>query len=72
MQKRVAPLARAVRAAAPAAPVSEHGAAEEAFAAAQGEAGEGDKIVVFGSFLTVTAVMEQLRAAEARRESPHG
>ena len=65
-------LADAVRAVAPGALVAEHASAEAAFVAARGEAGEGDKIVVFGSFLTVTAVMEQMRAAEARRESSHG
>ncbi len=34
-------------------PVTEHGSVAEALAAARKEAGENDKIVVFGSFLTV-------------------
>ena len=34
-------------------PITEHGSVAEALAAARSEAGEGDKIVVFGSFLTV-------------------
>ena len=34
-------------------PINEHGSVAEALAAARSEAGEGDKIVVFGSFLTV-------------------
>ena len=72
MQSTLDALADAVRAAASGAVFSEHASAEKAFVAAQGEAGEGDKIVVFGSFLTVTAVMEHLRAAEARREPSHG
>ena len=33
-------------------PINEHGSVAEALAAARSEAGEGDKIVVFGSFLT--------------------
>ena len=34
-------------------PITEHGSVAEALAAARKEAGENDKIVVFGSFLTV-------------------
>ncbi|VCU70389.1 Bifunctional protein FolC [Pigmentiphaga humi] len=38
-----------------------------AFAAAQERAGEGDRIVVFGSFLTVAGVLASMRAAKAAR-----
>jgi dihydrofolate synthase/folylpolyglutamate synthase len=48
-------------------PVSKHGSVSEAFAAALESAGENDKIVVFGSFLTVGEVMEWLK----RRTSKH-
>jgi dihydrofolate synthase/folylpolyglutamate synthase len=47
--------------------VSKHGSVSEAFAAALESAGENDKIVVFGSFLTVGEVMEWLK----RRTSKH-
>ena len=48
-----AELARALREAGVTAPVREHENPAAALAAARGEAGENDKIVVFGSFLTV-------------------
>jgi len=50
-------LERALRAAGAAEPVSRHRSVAAALAAARGEAGEGDKIVVFGSFLTVAEAM---------------
>jgi len=46
---------------------TEHDSAANAFAAAIGNAGENDKIVVFGSFLTVGEVTEWLK----RRTSKH-
>jgi dihydrofolate synthase/folylpolyglutamate synthase len=48
-----------------------HGSVAAAFAAAKGEAGENDKIVVFGSFLTVAEVMQGL-AAPAGGAAAHG
>lgn len=51
------------------APVSEHASPAEAYAAARSEASESDKILIFGSFLTVGDVMarlEQERGGEAR------
>jgi dihydrofolate synthase / folylpolyglutamate synthase len=45
----------------------EYGTVSEAFAAALESAGENDKIVVFGSFLTVGEVTEWLK----RRTSKH-
>jgi dihydrofolate synthase/folylpolyglutamate synthase len=51
------------------APAIEHASVAAALAAAQDEAGEGDKIVVFGSFLTVAEAMEQL---QAQRRPGHG
>jgi len=47
--------------------VFQHDNASEAFAAALGGAGENDKIVVFGSFLTVGEVTQWLK----RRTSRH-
>ena len=44
-----------------------HASPAEAFAAARGQAGENDRIVVFGSFLTVTDVMQSLN----RRPTVH-
>jgi dihydrofolate synthase/folylpolyglutamate synthase len=44
-----------------------HATPTEAFAAARGQAGENDRIVVFGSFLTVTDVMQSLN----RRPTVH-
>ena len=43
------------------APVVKHDSPQAAFAAARERAGEGDKIVVFGSFLTVGEVMAWLK-----------
>lgn len=45
-----------------AAPMAEHISPAGAFAAARAEAGENDKIVVFGSFLTVGEIMAHLEA----------
>jgi len=53
-------LARILQAAGVAAPRTEHATPAAAFAAARSEAGENDKIVVFGSFLTVAEVMQAL------------
>jgi len=50
-------------------PVFEHESPATAFAAAQREAAQGDKIVVFGSFLTVADAMADL---EAQRRRKHG
>ena len=44
------------------APIECFGSPAQAFAAAQNELGEGDRIVVFGSFLTVADVLAALRA----------
>jgi len=57
-----AELAAALGAEGVAAPAAEHASAVRAFAAARGEAGESDKIIVFGSFLTVGEVMAHLEA----------
>lgn len=43
-------------------PLSRHASAAQAFAAAREAAGENDKIIVFGSFLTVAEVMQSLAA----------
>jgi dihydrofolate synthase/folylpolyglutamate synthase len=51
------------------APSSEHDSVAAALAAAQGEAGENDKILVFGSFLTVAEAMAHL---QAQRRCGHG
>jgi len=53
-------LARMLRGAGVTAPIAEHGCPAAAFVAARGEAGENDKIVAFGSFLTVAEVMRSL------------
>ncbi|MSQ55494.1 MAG: bifunctional tetrahydrofolate synthase/dihydrofolate synthase [Betaproteobacteria bacterium] len=50
-------LAAAIAAAGSASPVLRHDSPAQAFAAAKAAAGEGDKIVVCGSFLTVAEVM---------------
>jgi dihydrofolate synthase / folylpolyglutamate synthase len=42
-------------------PVEKHASPQEAFACALERAEEGDKIVVFGSFLTVGEVMAWLK-----------
>ncbi|MGQ0511445.1 MAG: bifunctional tetrahydrofolate synthase/dihydrofolate synthase [Betaproteobacteria bacterium] len=57
-------LERALRAAGVAAPAVRHRSVAEAVAAARGEAGESDKIVVFGSFLTVAEAMAHSREPE--------
>jgi dihydrofolate synthase/folylpolyglutamate synthase len=56
-------LARILGAAGVDTPRTEHGSAAAAFAAARSEAGENDKIIVFGSFLTVAEVMQMLAAS---------
>ena len=53
-------LARIAREAGAAGSISLHEDIADALRAAQGEAGESDKIIVFGSFLTVAAAMAQL------------
>lgn len=55
-------LARALDAAGVAAPRTEHPSVASALAAARGEAGENDKIIAFGSFLTVADAMQSLAA----------
>ncbi len=55
-------LGRILAASGVAAPRKEHDTPAAAFAAARIEAGENDKIVVFGSFLTVAEVMQALAA----------
>ena len=55
-----AALAGALAAAGVAAPATQHASVAAALAAARGEAGENDKIVAFGSFLTVTEAMAHL------------
>ncbi|MGA8006713.1 MAG: bifunctional tetrahydrofolate synthase/dihydrofolate synthase [Burkholderiales bacterium] len=52
-------------------PVAQHASATLAFAAAREEAGENDKIIVFGSFLTVGEVMAYLEAVRGDARS-HG
>ncbi len=58
-------LARLLAAAGVVAPCREHETPAAAFAAARIEAGENDKIVVFGSFLTVAEVMQSLAAGKS-------
>jgi len=57
-----AQLAQALAQAGVATPAAQHASIAEAYAAALGRAGENDKIVVFGSFLTVAEVMQCLAA----------
>jgi dihydrofolate synthase/folylpolyglutamate synthase len=57
---RAQALADAIVAAGVSAPVAQHASPLEAFAAAKVEANEDDKIVVFGSFVTVGEVMAHL------------
>lgn len=54
-------LERALRAAGAAEPASRHPSVAAALASARGEAGESDKIVVFGSFLTVAEAMAHIK-----------
>lgn len=56
-------LERALRTAGVSQPATRHRDVAAALAAARAEAGEGDKIVVFGSFLTVAEAMAQFRAS---------
>ena len=46
--------------------VSCHASPAEAYAAAKGAAGESDRIIAFGSFLTVAGVLEALQAERRR------
>jgi len=64
-------LARILLSAGIGAPLRKHGSAAAAFAAAREEAGENDKIVAFGSFLTVAEVMQSL-AAPRNGAGTHG
>ena len=68
---RAAQLTAQLRVAGVSAPVSEHESPDEAFAAARNEAGENDKILIFGSFLTVGKVMARLET-ERSGEASHG
>jgi dihydrofolate synthase/folylpolyglutamate synthase len=61
---------RALAAAGVAQPCTPHDSPASAFAAARSEAREDDKIVAFGSFLTVAEVMQALAARGGR--GPHG
>lgn len=65
-------LARVLAATGVAAPRFEHQSARAAFAAARGQAGENDKIVVFGSFLTVAEAMLEIAAASSESRAPYG
>jgi dihydrofolate synthase / folylpolyglutamate synthase len=64
-------LARVLRAAGVRAPSFEHVSPAAAFAAAHGEAGENDKILVFGSFLTVAEVLHGLESSRSAART-HG
>ena len=64
-------LARILACAGIRAPLLRHAGAAEAFAAAREAAGENDKIVAFGSFLTVAEVMQSL-AAPRNGAGTHG
>jgi len=55
-----AELARALEGAGVRGPIAQHPSPHEAYAAARSSAGEDDKIVVFGSFVTVGEVMAHL------------
>jgi dihydrofolate synthase / folylpolyglutamate synthase len=66
-----AELARALDAAGVSGPRAEHASVAAALAAARGEAGENDKIIAFGSFLTVADVMQSL-AVSPRGAAGHG
>jgi dihydrofolate synthase/folylpolyglutamate synthase len=65
-----AEVVRALSAAGVAQPCTPHDSPASALAAARGEAREDDKIVAFGSFLTVAEVMQALAARGVRE--PHG
>lgn len=56
-------LERTLRATGATEPASRHSSVAAALAAARGEAGESDKIVVFGSFLTVAEAMAHTKEA---------
>ncbi len=64
-------LARMLAAVGVSAPRTEHATPAAAFGAARSEAGENDKIVAFGSFLTVAEVMQAL-AAGRNSSGTHG
>jgi dihydrofolate synthase/folylpolyglutamate synthase len=66
-----AELARALEAAGVAAPRAEYADPRLAYRAARDLAGENDKIVAFGSFLTVADVMQELAASRIGRAT-HG
>lgn len=51
-----------IRAAVPAAEISEHGSVSEAYAAARRDARHGDRLVIFGSFQTVAEILKGSRA----------
>jgi dihydrofolate synthase/folylpolyglutamate synthase len=60
-------LERELRACGARAPVARHDSPQSAFAAARAAAGENDKIVVFGSFLTVGEVIAWLKRRTSKR-----
>jgi dihydrofolate synthase/folylpolyglutamate synthase len=64
-------LARILSAAGIRAPLFQHPSVADALAGARGAAGENDKLVAFGSFLTVSEVMQSL-AANRDGAGPHG
>jgi dihydrofolate synthase / folylpolyglutamate synthase len=68
---RAAELSAQLRDAGVSAPVTEYDSPAEAFAAARKEASENDKILIFGSFLTVGSVMAWLET-ERGGEARHG
>jgi len=68
---QAAELSAQLRAAGVSAPVTEHDSPVSAFAAARKEATEDDKILIFGSFLTVGDVMARLEA-ERNGAARHG
>lgn len=68
---RAGEIARALDAAGVQTPRTQHASPAAALDAARGEAGENDKIVAFGSFLTVAEVMQHL-AVPATGAGRHG
>lgn len=60
-----AELAQALRAVGVKGPWREHRGVAPAFAAARDEAGEDDKILVFGSFVTVAEVMQEIESSRS-------
>ncbi len=65
-----AEMERAVAAASPWAPVKAFDDIVAAFRAARETAGQGDRIVVFGSFLTVAAILAELQSHRSSEPTP--